>query len=378
MVQFALDLYRFLRFSAFGATAALPILGAASADQGLTGRRTLGLVGVAAAFHAFAYVHNDVCDLELDRTQPLRAAYPLVRGAVAPRTALALALACVPATFALDWRLRRCSGTQADALPTPTAPPARHTKGWAGRLAGRRASCKGALNPCLQGQVCLGAAFGLMAAYNRWGKGCPAPPLMDLAQGLGWAALLAYGALATGRRPTRLTGLLVGYEVLLILMVNGVHGALRDLGNDKDRGARTTAILFGATVGPEGGLAVPPALAAYALALQAALLALPLWGALANLAGYEPRARATAVAGLGTLDILTVVLLGAAARGGARPADVGMLHLILLLSTPLALVGPGLAPAPWAVLMLAHTLPLLANGMTYDALGWAWGMASTG
>jgi hypothetical protein len=250
---------------------------------------------------------------------------------------MAIALACVPAAFAIGER----------AAPGPR------------RLAPR---------------AYLAAAFALMAAYNRWGKRCPFPPLTDLVQGLGWAALLAYGAAATGRRPTRLTGLLAGYELLLILMVNGVHGGLRDLRNDLATGARTTPIMFGAAERADGGLAVPPALIAYALALQAALLALPLWGALANLAGHPPPVRATALAGVGAIAALTLALAGAVARGGARPADAGMLHLMLILSPPLALAAPGMAPAPRAALLLSHTLPLLANGMTYDALGWALGL----
>lgn len=332
--QLILDLYRFFRISASGATLVLPLLGAASAGRGLTGRRAARLLGVAAAFHAFAYVHNDVCDLELDRTQPLRAAYPLVRGAISPRAAMAVALASAAAALALDAGLGR---------------------------AGARAR-----------RPLLAAAIGLLALYNRWGKRCPLPPLTDLAQGLGWAALLGYGAAAEGRA-TRMTGLLAAYEVALIMMVNGVHGALRDLGNDAARGARTTAILLGARERPGGGLAASPALAAYALALQAALLALPLWAAAANLAGHGPRERAAARGGAALVAALTVALLGAAARGGARPADVGMLHLILVLTAPVALAAPGMAPAPRAALLLSHTLPLLANGMTYDALRWALG-----
>lgn len=336
--QLALDLYRFFRLSAIGATAVLPIIGAASVERGLSARRTAGLLGVAAAFHAFAYVHNDVCDLDVDRTQPLRAQYPLVRGAVSPRAALALALACTPLAFALDQRI----AARDDA----------------------------AVQPGLDRRVALAAAFALMGAYNRWGKACPLPPLTDLIQAMGWAALLLYGALAQGG-PTRLTAALAAYELLLIMMVNGVHGALRDLANDRARGVRTTAIWLGADARPDGGLSVPPALAGYALALQAALLALPIWTAATSLVGDDGGARATAVAATSLDAALIVALLAAAARGGARPADIGMLHLILLLSAPLAVLGPGMRPATRATLLAAHTLPLLANGMTYDALRWA-------
>ncbi|NTV64297.1 MAG: UbiA family prenyltransferase, partial [Oscillochloris sp.] len=243
-----LDAYRFFRFSASGATAVLPLLGAGSVCSQLEARRTLELLGVAAAFHAFAYVHNDVCDLAIDRTQPLRADYPLVRGAISPRAALTIALACVPTAFAIGRR---------DAAP---------------------------------GRLSLVGAFGLMAAYNRWGKACPFPPLTDLLQGAGWALLIAYGATADGEVPTRLTQLLLAYELLLILMVNGVHGALRDLENDQSCGAQTTAIMFGARQ-TAGGMQLPPALLAYALLLQLALLALPIYAASQNLPGHQGGAR---------------------------------------------------------------------------------------
>jgi 4-hydroxybenzoate polyprenyltransferase len=208
-----------------------------------------------------------------------------------------------------------------------------------------------------------------MAAYNRWGKVCPFPPLTDLAQGAGWALLIAYGAAATGRPLHQRTYALIAYELLLILMVNGVHGSLRDLGNDRERGARTTAIMLGAEETPDG-LRVGPGLLAYALTLQLALLALPMWAA-----AQELPARRTPALGVGVMIGLTAALL-AAARDGARPADVGMLHLILLLSAPITLVAPGMGRPLRTITLLAHALPLLANGMTYDALRWACGGAS--
>jgi 4-hydroxybenzoate polyprenyltransferase len=338
-VTLVADLYHFFRVSALGATATLPLLGAASVDRELTGRRAAGLLAVAAAFHAFAYVHNDLCDLELDRTQPRRAFYPLVAGRISPAAARAVALAAIPLAFALDVLLVR-----PHAL-TPSRPHAR--------------------------QFHLAAAFALLAAYNRWGKRCPLPPLTDLLQGAGWAALLRYGAVASGRAPTALTGLLAAHEILLIVMVNGVHGALRDLENDAARGARTTAILLGAGAGEGGALRVPPALVAYAGALQAALLALPAWAAAGNLAGHGPREQAAAGVGVGAISAAIVGVLRAAAAGGAS-AEAGMAHLVLLLSAPVALLAPGLRPPARAALLAAHLLPLLSNGLTYGALRWVW------
>lgn len=336
-VALYVDLYHFIRLSALGATATLPILGAASARPQVAPRQVAGLLAVATAFHAFAYIHNDVCDLELDRTQPRRAHYPLVRGAIAPRVALAIALACVPLAFGLDrWLVGRSHAT--------------------GR--GRGAH--------------LAHAFLLLAAYNRWGKRCPLPPLTDFVQALGWAALIHYGAAATGK-PSRLTQLLVAYEILLIMLVNGLHGALRDLANDAARGAHTTAILFGASVLPGDRLRLPPGLLGYAAALQLALLALPISGVVANLPGYTPAERVVAARAVGGVAAATVALLAAAAHDLGDPIGAGMAHLVLLLSAPVALVAPGMAPRARAALLAAHLLPLLPNGMTYDALRWALG-----
>jgi 4-hydroxybenzoate polyprenyltransferase len=344
-----MDLYHFFRVSALGATLTLPLIGAGSVDRRLSARRAAGLMAVAAAFHAFAYVHNDLCDLELDRTQPRRQMYPLVAGRISPRAARAVALACLPLTFALD-ALLVGTGRPGDRGTTSSTLPRSHA-------------------PTLH----LAAALALLAAYNRWGKVCPLPPLTDLIQGVGWAALLRYGAVAAGGAPSALTRLLGAYEVLLILMVNGVHGALRDLENDGARGAHTTALLLGATAGEGGGVRASPALLAYAGALQAALLALPAAGAARNLAGYDRPERAAAAAGLAAVAAGTVAALAAAARG-EEPDAPAMAHLVLLLSAPVALVAPGLAPPARAALLAAHLLPPLTNGLGREALRWALGL----
>jgi hypothetical protein len=129
------DLYHFSRFSALGATAALPLLGAGSVSAQLTPRRATGLLAVASAFHLFAYLHNDICDLDLDRTQPRRRHYPLVRGAVQPELALGLALICVPLAFALHTRLvagARRRSTTAGARPAPSRPSPTWCRPWGG------------------------------------------------------------------------------------------------------------------------------------------------------------------------------------------------------------------------------------------------------
>ncbi|WP_129673594.1 UbiA family prenyltransferase [Candidatus Chloroploca sp. Khr17] len=325
------DLYRFVRFSASGATMVLPVLGAVSVELRLSPGAMAKLVGMGAAFHVFAYVHNDLCDRELDRTQPLRVDYPLIQGRISPPQAGAVAALAVPAAFALQ------------------------TTGMASTI------------PLRPARLALGLAVLALGAYNHWGKRVRWPILTDLIQALGWTALLAAGALQCGK-PTRLTALLAIYESLVIMLVNGVHGALRDLANDRDRGAQTTAIMFGATVNAHGTMEVPLLMKIYALSLQLCLLILPLWGASTNQMALTPAAQRVALGAVSLVVLLTGTLFGQGLRGKLRPVDLGMLHLILLLSMPIALVSPGMVPTSQGVLLTVHMVPLLANGMTWQAL----------
>lgn len=327
------DIYYFFRVSAYGATAVLPIIGAASVERHITPRSIVGLIGVGAAFHAFAYVHNDVCDLDLDRTQALRSMYPLVNGRVAPEAALTLALACVPLAFAADAIINEDTN-----------------------LRGRRRE--------------LGRAFAILAAYNLWGKRNPLPPCSDMLQGVGWACLVRYGATAVGKAPSPFTDMLAIYEVALIALVNGVHGAMRDLANDAAHGATTTAIFFGARQDGAGGLNIPRLYLLYAALLQLLLLLLPAWAVGKNLAQYSSRERLAAALLVSGLSTAILLVLLEAVKSGAT-AEPGMLHLLLILSVPIALVAPVSAPATGALLLALHSLPILPNSLTHAALRWA-------
>ncbi|GAB4211349.1 MAG: hypothetical protein OHK0022_45770 [Roseiflexaceae bacterium] len=336
--------YRFIRVSALGATAILPLLGAASVTPQPPLGLLAGLLLAALLFHCYAYVLNDVIDLPLDRREPQRATFPLVRGLVRPGQALVFALAQIPLLFGLT--------------------------AWLGG---------GAL-----AYGALAAALLLMAAYNLWGKSTPFPPLIDLAQGLGWAALIVYGAALAPGAPTRLTGLLVAFEVLFIMLINGVHGPLRDLANDLRCGARTTAILFGARPGPLAQASslkpqaptvlIPPALTAYAVTLQvllAGLLALP---PALDWQGQPPVLRA-ATALLSVGPALWGLALLLRARGTPDLASLlsgGMAHLVLTLSALVGLFLLSVDGPTRVALLAAHLLPLLPNALSYRALAWVW------
>jgi 4-hydroxybenzoate polyprenyltransferase len=324
-----LDAYRFYRFSAFGATATLPLLGAASAAPDVQPAMIGTLLVIAALFHGFAYIHNDIVDLVVDRTQPLRRDYPLVRGSISVAHAWGAVSSCLLGLLMI------CS------ILHPLAAPV------------------------------LAVAILCMACYNLWGKRCAWPVLTDALQGVGWAALIGCGALASGAQLSRLSWYLVGYEIALILLVNSVHGSLRDLANDSACGARSTAIWLGARMDTQG-LHFPKALLVYALALQLLLAAIAVLPLLDGTMRYPMFQQALTLVVLLALQIFMLWLAQAARqhRDAESLKAIGMLHLSALLSAPILLVLPGCGPVLALALLMTHVTPLLANGMTYDGVRW--------
>jgi len=336
-----IDFGLLIRFSALGGTVILPLLGAATASRQLAGSQVSGLIGVAVAFHVFAYVLNDVVDLPTDRTEPRRAVFPLVRGTVRPWQALAFALLQVPLALALT--------------------------AWLGGGGPAYAA--------------LGAGFALMAAYDAWGKRAPFPPLTDGVQGLAWGALVLYGATVVPGRPTSLTVVAVAFVVVFIVMANGVHGSLRDLANDLDCGVRSTAIMMG--VRPQGatGLLIPRRLTWYAITLQVILIGITLWPLARNDFGYGPVAWGITLAAVLGLAVLSLRLLWTAASSAGDRQDMiaaGMLHLLVSLGSLVALFAPHVDGRVLAVLLGVYLAPLLTHSWLYDALRWAWRLRRAG
>lgn len=217
------DTRLFIRLPALGFTLLLPLLGSSSVWPGLNGRLWMGLLCAAVCFHIFSYVLNDVIDLPIDRTQPQRAHYPMVRGRISTMQGLVFALLQYPLALLVTWWL---GGSGA-------------VYGW------------------------LTAAFVLMGIYDIWGKRFFFPPLTDIAQGLGWAAMVFYGALLTRQELSLLTILLAVFIAVFITLLNGVHASLRDLDNDLQWGLNTTAIAFGARPRFPAGQQIPRSLLVY-------------------------------------------------------------------------------------------------------------------
>jgi 4-hydroxybenzoate polyprenyltransferase len=330
-------LYLTIRFSAFGFTGLLPLVGAASVAGvasvagGWNAPLVLWLLAIALAFHIFAYMLNDVVDLWVDRSEPLRADSPLVRGSLGRGQALLIACLQVPLAFVLAW----AAGAGAAAF------------GW------------------------LALAFAAMALYDLYGKRCPWPVLTDAVQSAGWCSLLLFGAVFSGGTPNAATGWLATYVFLCVMLVNGVHGSLRDLANDQRRGARTTALWLGARPGAGSGVLVSPWLALYTLGLQAGMVlcALGTWQVLPH-ATHAASARALGLL-LVVLGAAVLSLLAASRQAADRRTFIaaGAWNIVATLLVLPALMGPLLGLAGSAVLLAVLCLPVLAM-WAYNGSHW--------
>jgi 4-hydroxybenzoate polyprenyltransferase len=321
MGRWLLSVALFTRFAAFSFSAVLPLLGAATVAPSLHAGAALRLLGVATAFHLFGYVLNDIVDLPIDRTHPLRQLYPLVTGTISLRAALMMVIAQVLLAIVLTLQLT--------------------------------------LQPLAY--VALSTAFGLIAIYDVYGKRSSYPVLMDLIQGLGCCALVLYGAYAAEVKPSQLTVVICTAVAVYTILINGVHGGLRDLANDLVHGVHTTPIFFGVRPTPTG-LSIPRRFVAYALGLQVLLELLVVMPLFVGWLPYKPgllmATLATEVVLLGNSYVLLALAIVSLGRP-KRLATIGTGHIALLLTMVLVLVLPMMGSALAITLLTAYLAPLL-------------------
>jgi 4-hydroxybenzoate polyprenyltransferase len=330
IIRFSKRVYLTIRISTLGFTLLLPLLGAASAQRELTGTTLLSMLAVGLAFHIFAYVLNDVVDLWLDRTEPLRTDSPLVQGAIRRREALWLALSQPPLAFAF-------------------------------------ALLDGASLPAL---LMLTAAFLGLAVYDLYGKRCPWPVLTDVLQAAGWCALVLFGALAHAPTLRADAPWLLVYVFAYVLLITGIHGSVRDLANDFARGARTSAIWLGARPAEGSGVKLSRTLTAYGLLLQAALVASGLLAvdSLEHAKNGHWLANALVVAGL---SVSTVMLLALFVRLGNRRdlLAAGTSHTVVTLAVLPMLYLPLLGHVGAAAVLAVFAFPAVAMYL-YNGSHW--------
>ena len=322
------DLYLTIRVSTLGFTLLLPLLGAVSAQRTLTISSACALIAVGIAFHIFAYVLNDVVDLPIDRTEPMRADSPLVRGTIRRTTALWLALLQLPIGFA--FALLAGAGPLALAM--------------------------------------LGAAFAGLAIYDLYGKRCRWPLLTDVIESFGFCALVFFGTCLVGE-PRDDTAWLSGLVFVYVLLITGVHGSVRDLTTDHARGAQTTAIWLGTYPAAESAVKLSGALIAYAFVLQGAMAILAFFALESLGLGHTEywQAAAPIVVALVAGTILLMFVL----RGGDRRRlmGFGVLHTVLTMMIMPALYVPVLNAASISVLAAVFAIPVAAMYL-YNGSHW--------
>ncbi len=228
-----------VRLHAVGFLALWPLLGAVSVGVEWNWSLVLGIVAICVSFNTLGAVLNDVVDLPVDQTEPLRRHSALVRGAVSRSTALALALFQIPIMVVLH----RAFGFDDLFL-----------------------------------SLLLTAALA-MIVYDLRSKRCLVPPLIEVSEASCGALLVVWGA-CIGRSEFGVGGisalpeqtwLLALASAVFILFINAVHGGLRDLENDAAHGQRTTPLWLGCRwVG--GSRRISTAFAGYAWSLQSLLV----------------------------------------------------------------------------------------------------------
>ena len=325
---------RFVRIHYLSFSALWPLLGATTVHRRFRASELAALLAVTCCFHAYSMLLNDVIDLPIDRTQPKRQRDPLVRGTIEPWQVLTIVLVQPVLTIPLTMWL-------------------------------------GGPN---RAQATLGAGFVMMAGYNLWGKRCPFPPLTDAIQGFAWASLAVYGALVFGAEPNAMTWMVAGYVTVYTILVNGVHGPLRDLDNDFSSRARTTAVFLGARPARDGGHpVVPRAVAIYDAVVRAGLIGILVALLFRNDLGYSPGTWTTTAVAVATMSLLLVVLHPKVVHPRRADWEVAFrLDVFLLTMTILAAFIAYASAEVLLVLLLLNALALALFPSTPAVARWAW------
>ncbi len=317
-MRYLRELDRLVRIHAFGILAVWPLLGAAASGQ-WTPRIVIGLLAVAFCFNTFGAVLNDVVDVAIDRTNPLRSRDLIVRGAVSQRLALAVALLQLPLIAAAH----AAAGFPGSALP-----------------------------------IVLAAAAA-MAVYDLWSKRVRVPPLIEASQAAAGALLVVYGAAVTEQTVTPLLWPVGLSAPAFILFINAFHGGLRDIENDRACGQRTTPIWLGCRGEIGSRVHISSAMSLYSGVLQGALIAFALWACV--LAGSETAGAQSLIA----LLVVAALALGNIALFAGehlvlKPAWDTLLRIHVAVAPLPLLLGfmPRLGLRAGALLLAVYFLPM--------------------
>ena len=226
------ELDELFRFHQLGFVSLWPLLGLLCTST-WDASMGIAIVGVSFFFNSFGVILNDVVDLPVDRTAPLRQRAALVRGVVTPKQALSLALLQIP----LMLTAHIVGGLSPHAIPL------------------------------------LLAVTASLAVYDLWSKTCRLPLLVDAALALSGFLYVLYGARVAEPSMPLLVWPVAVSSAAFLLYVNAFSNGLRDLDNDLSCHRRTTPIWLGCRGTVDGRVHITRAMYAYAGLLQSVLIA---------------------------------------------------------------------------------------------------------
>ena len=317
--QWCLDVAQFIRFPALAFTLILPLLGAASVSSELPPRQLVTLLLVALMFHTFAYVLNDVIDLPIDRTHPMRQDEPLVRGMIRPQQALFIVVVQIPLAFVVTY--------------------------WSGGS--------------LLAYGALAGAFVLLAVYDLFSKRTAFPPLIDLAQALGWGFLVLFGVGVVADQLKEMALAPVLFAIFYVMIVNSLH-SMKDIPNDVIYQAHTTPTFFGVRQTTAGAY-IPRSFKGYLFVWQGLLCCAILLPLIANWFEYSIKIWAITLSITGVVCLGTSLLLVVIFRFLHAPYKalaLGGLYYLFALMLPLLVVFPHLEFPERIVLVVTVALPV--------------------
>lgn len=265
------NLGRFARFGMAPLTVSVPILGALAADSRPTFWQVyiLALIGLSA--HSFGFGLNDLMDLNLDRTVPIRQSSPLISGRLSERVAWGFVLLQIPFSLLL----------YASAFETHD----------------------GLLVLCIS--ITLAALYNL---FSKWGRIPRILPEVALAASIG--LLCAAGALSINPL-TENSIIFAGTLALILLLLNSVPSGLKDLKTDAEFGARSFLIGAGGHFTDDDHYVLPGWIMFYAGGLQLVILV----GLLTLIVSLHPALWAGVLAlicaGLATLHLRMILIIRA-------------------------------------------------------------------
>jgi len=205
----------------------------------------------------------------------------------------------------------------------------------------------------------------LLAVYDIFSKRTAFPPLIDLAQALGWGSFLVFGVGVVSDHLTKLASVPFLFSIIYVMIINSLN-SMKDIPNDLSYHVQTTPTFFG--VRPTNtGADVPLRFKVYLFVLQGLLCGSILLPLLANWFNYSLKIWAITLGITGIVSLGTFLLLVAILRllqTFYKALSLGGIYYLSTLILPLVVFFPNLGLEGRIVISAAYAIPVGAFFLT--------------